>query len=173
VKLFERLRRGRRVVVAHLGDADHGDPLPAERTQLAGCDAGGHDVRGSRESVNVGVDSASPPRAVELEAFLLEREMQRLHRGVQLGGEADGIQAQPRDRMAWLGPENRIQVVDHLHATGIEGGRARRLGDHGNLRPIAPRAEGGAVAGDATADDEHAGHQAMIRRVSATSFFSC
>ena len=173
MQLFQRLRGRRGVVIANLGHADHGHPAPRQRTKLASRDCGGYQVGGPRQPMDVRVQAAIPPPALELEASLFERQVDRLDGRVQLGGNADGIQPQPGERVVWLRPEHRFEVVDDLHAAGVQRGGARRPSHHSHVRSGAPRGQCGAIAREPSADDDDARQGLTIRRVSATSRRSC
>jgi len=173
MKLLERPCGRRCVVIAYFFDADHRNPPAAQRAQLAAGHRAGHKIGRPGQSMNVGVESASPPRAFEFEAFLLERQLEGMDRGVELARESNRVQAQPGDRMVWLAIEDDIEVVDDFHSAGVERRGAGSFRDHCDVGPVATSSEGGTVTSDSSADDENFGQAPTIRRVSATSFLSC
>src|SRR5438067_13932605 len=94
MQLLEGLRRGCRVVVAHLGNADHGDPLSAQGAKLAAGHRVRHDVRRPGEPVDVGVEAAAAPCAFEPQSLLAERKLQSRDRGVKLRRKAYRVHAE-------------------------------------------------------------------------------
>ena len=124
--------------------------------------------------MNVGVDPPRSPRAFELQPILVEGELQGLDGVVELCRQADRVEAQPRERMVGLARENCVEVVDHLHAPGIQSGRTRRPRHHRDVGAVATSRQRRAEAGDAASDDKDPGHgRPTMRLVSATSRFSC
>ena len=173
VQLLQRLRSRRSVVIAHLGHPDHGHPPTRQRAQLTACHRGRHQVRGPGQPMDVGVKATVLPTALELEAALLEREVDRLDRGVQLRGDANGVEAEPGERVMRLRPQYRIEVVDDFHAARVERRGARGARHHRHVSTCTPCCQRCAVARKAPADDDDACQSLTIRRVSATSRCNC
>ena len=123
--------------------------------------------------MDVGVRASLAPSPLDLQPVFLEREQQRRHRGVQLGAQSQRIHAEPAERVMRLVLEHGFEVVHDLHRARVQGGGARGPGYHGDVCAFTPSSEGGAVSGDAAADDHDRGHAWTIRRVSATSRLSC
>src|SRR5439155_10574273 len=148
------------------------DSYPAQCSELAAGHRVWNDVRRASEAMDVRVQAAAAPRPLELQTLLAERQLQRRDRGVELGCEPDRTHAQPRERMVRRA-QDLFEVVDDLHASRVQGGRAGCAGDDRHVRAVAARCEGGGVARDAAADDTYPGQRSTIRRVSATSRFNC
>ena len=69
--------------------------------------------------------------------------------------------------------EDLLKVVDDLHSPRVQRGRAGSARDDGHLGAVSSGGERGAVTRDPASDDENLGQGATMRRVSATSRFSC
>ena len=67
-----------------------------------------------------------------------------------------------------------VEVVDDLHAPGIQSGRTGRPRHHRDVGAVATSRQRRAEAGDAASDNKDPGHgRPTMRLVSATSRFSC
>ena len=171
MQLFERLRGGCRVVIAHFRNSYYGNPFAAERAELARRDGLRHHVRRVSEAVDVRVQPPAPPATLEPEAFLAQRELQRRDRGVQLGGQPHRVHPETGQRVMRQA-KNRRDVVHDLHPARVKGRRTRRTRNYGHVCSVAASRERGAVTRDPAAKHQDPGHLEMMRRVSTTSCFS-
>ena len=172
VQLFERLGGGCGVVIADLRHPDHRDAFAAQRPELAWSDRVRHQVRGTCDAVDVGVQAAVPPSSAELQALLAQGELQRRDRVVELGGQPHPVHPEAGQGVM-VRLQDRLEVIDDLHPSRIQRGRTGRPRDDGHVGAVAPCGERGAVTRDPATDDENFGQCRTMRRVSATSRFSC
>src|SRR5258708_24683990 len=101
-----------------------GYPPALERAQLATGHRGRHEVGRPGEPVDVGVQTTGSPRALELQAVLLECELESMDCGVELARQSNRIETESSDGMMRLVGKDGVQVVDHLHPAGVERGCA-------------------------------------------------
>ncbi len=141
--------------------------------QLARRDGGGDQVARACEPMNVGIQAAGAPSALDLQTVLRQRKHQRLDYGVQLRGKTHNVESESRERVVRFGGQDGSEVVDNFHRPRIESCGAWSASHHRHFSAFAAGAQRRAVAGDTAANHHHPAHDLTIRLVSATSRFNC
>src|SRR5258708_33512916 len=77
-------------------------PPALERAQLATGHRGRHEVGRPGQPVDVGGQTTGSPRALELQAVLLECELERMDCGAELARQSNRIETQSRDALLRL-----------------------------------------------------------------------
>src|SRR5258708_38138524 len=98
-----------------------GYPPALERAQLATGHRGRHEVGRPGQPVDVGVQTTGSPRALELQAVLLEGGLEGMDCGVELPRQPNRIETEWSDGRTRLGAKEGVRDVDHLPPAG--GGR--------------------------------------------------
>src|SRR4029077_3466427 len=106
VKLFQHVRGRSGVVVADLFDADDRHPPADQGAKLTARHRRRHQVSWPGDSVNVRVEAARAPTAIELQAALFESKHQEVDDRVQLMRQAHRVHSEAAERMVRLGFED-------------------------------------------------------------------
>jgi hypothetical protein len=69
--------------------------------------------------MDVRVQSAAAPPTFEFESAPLKGELERLDRGVELGGDAERIEPEASERVVRFRLEHGVEVIDDFHPPRI------------------------------------------------------